>query len=183
MPNEFRDSPPETGTTSEVAGELKHDAARLKDNVAARAKQEAESRKGAAVSVAGSASSALDSAAQDLRDGMRQGTLKGWAQVRCASLDRLPMVGAVPDIEALHAHMAQAGARRGKVPLADTPRHPGLYMLSALGSRGISLAAWCASRLAAMMDAELASDEDEDLLRALDPARFAWKLARRQQRT
>lgn len=68
MPTEFRDSPPETGTTSEVAGELKHDAARLKDNVAARAKQEAESRKGAAVSVAGSASSALDSAAQDLRD-------------------------------------------------------------------------------------------------------------------
>lgn len=122
-------------------------------------------------------------AAQDLRDGIRQGTLKGWAQVRCASLDRLPLVGAVPDIEALHAHMAQAGARRGKVPLADTPRHPGLYMLSALGSRGITLAAWCASRLAAMMDAELASDEDEDLLRALDPARFAWKLARRQQRT
>ncbi|MCZ8369273.1 MAG: hypothetical protein O9293_04785 [Porphyrobacter sp.] len=68
MPTEFRDTTATTGTTSEVAGELKQDAAHLKDNVAARAKQEAESRKGAAVLLAGSASSALDSAAQDLRD-------------------------------------------------------------------------------------------------------------------
>lgn len=68
MPTEFRDTPPTTGTTSEVAGELKQDAARLKDNVAVRAKQEAESQKGTAVHLAGSASSALDSAAQDLRD-------------------------------------------------------------------------------------------------------------------
>lgn len=119
-------------------------------------------------------------AAKRLRDDLRQGTLQGWAQVRCASLDRLPLVGGLPDVEALYARMATAGNRRGQVPISDVPRQPGLYMLSALGSRGITLAAWCASRLAAMMDREQASEEDEELLRALDPARFAWKQARRQ---
>lgn len=53
---------------SEVADELRHDAGRLKDSLGARAKQEAESRKGQAAQVAGSASSALDTAARDLRD-------------------------------------------------------------------------------------------------------------------
>jgi hypothetical protein len=68
MPTDFRDSPGATTAPSEITDELKHDASRLKDNVGARAKQEAESRKGAAVNLAGSATSALDSAAQDLRD-------------------------------------------------------------------------------------------------------------------
>jgi hypothetical protein len=52
----------------DVAEDLKHDAARLKDSVGTRARQEAESRKGQAASLAGSASSALETAAQDLRD-------------------------------------------------------------------------------------------------------------------
>jgi hypothetical protein len=51
-----------------MAEDLKHDAARLKDSVGARARQEAESRKGQAANLAGSASSALETAAQDLRD-------------------------------------------------------------------------------------------------------------------
>lgn len=120
-------------------------------------------------------------AAQGLREAWHQGQLLGWAQVRCASLDRLPLVGAVPDGEALKAHMAAAGARRGRVPLADTPRRPGLHLLAALGSRGITLAAWCADQLAAEMDGKSTPNVEEDLLRAIDPARFAWKQARRQQ--
>jgi tRNA 5-methylaminomethyl-2-thiouridine biosynthesis bifunctional protein len=119
-------------------------------------------------------------AAQGLREALEQGALLGWAQVRCASLDRLPLVGSVPDREALLALMTQAGSRRGRVPLADTPRRPGLYMLTALGSRGITLAAWCADQLAAAMNGEAASQEHADVLRAIDPARFAWKQARRQ---
>lgn len=122
-------------------------------------------------------------AAQGLRQTWRQGELLGWAQVRCASLDRLPLVGAVPDGDALTTHMAAAGARRGRVPLADTPRQPGLYLLAALGSRGLTLAAWCAHQLAAEIDGESAPNVEEDLLRAIDPARFAWKQARRQQAT
>lgn len=120
-------------------------------------------------------------AATELREAQANGGLQGWAQVRCASLDRLPLVGAVPDGNALQRQMEEAGHRRGRVPLEDTPRQPGLYMLTALGSRGITLAHWCASRLAASLDGEPpASQEEADLLRATDPARFAWKQARRQ---
>lgn len=57
-----------SGETAAVADELKGDAARLKGDVAARAKQEAESRMSQAAQLAGSASSALDTAARDLRD-------------------------------------------------------------------------------------------------------------------
>ena len=121
-------------------------------------------------------------AAAELRACADRGALLGWAQVRCASLDRLPLVGAAPDVPALTALMQSAGHRRGRVPLSDTPRLPGLFLLTALGSRGLTLAHWCAIALAARMagEASILSEEDKDLERALDPARFAWKLARRQ---
>ncbi|QHE86297.1 FAD-dependent oxidoreductase [Hydrogenophaga sp. BPS33] len=118
-------------------------------------------------------------AAAALREAQAQGSLLGWAQVRCASQDRLPLVGAVPDGKTLEERMVQAGPRRGRMSLAETPRHDGLFMLSALGSRGIALAPWCASRLAATMEGEPTPDEQADLLRAIDPARFASKRARR----
>lgn len=55
-------------STSGVRDELAQDAGRLKDTVAERARQEAESRKGEVVQVAGSASAALQSAAEDLQN-------------------------------------------------------------------------------------------------------------------
>lgn len=122
-------------------------------------------------------------AAQHLREAAAQGELLGWAQVRCASLDRLPLVGAVPHLAALHQQMAQAGARRGRIALQDTPRWPGLFMLAALGSRGLTLAHWCAQRLAAQIDGEPPHDTEPDLLQALDPGRFAWRQARKQAPT
>lgn len=122
------------------------------------------------------------SAAGRQREAMAHGELLGWAQVRCASLDRLPLMGAVPHLAALRAQMEHAGNRRGRLPLADIPRWPGLYTLSALGSRGLTLSHWCAAQLAAQMDGARADGPlvDEELVRALDPARFAWKQARRQ---
>ena len=45
------------------------------------------------------------------------GELQGWAQVRCASLDRLPLVGAVPTAQPLPPHLQ----------LPDVPREPGLW--------------------------------------------------------
>jgi len=121
-------------------------------------------------------------AADRLRSDAASGRLLGWAQVRCASLDRLPLVGAVPDVKALKRWMEAAGSRRSKLSLANAPRHPGLYVLTALGSRGLSLAHWCARLLAQQIDMSTSSDAtaEPDLIRALDPARFAWKLARRQ---
>jgi tRNA 5-methylaminomethyl-2-thiouridine biosynthesis bifunctional protein len=121
-------------------------------------------------------------AAQRLHEAMAQGQLLGWAQVRCASLDRLPLMGAVPDTLALQTLMAAAGARRGRVPLSAVPRWTGLYTLSALGSRGLTLSHWCATQLAAMMDGQApdVAAQDADLIAALDPARFVWRQARRQ---
>jgi tRNA 5-methylaminomethyl-2-thiouridine biosynthesis bifunctional protein len=88
-------------------------------------------------------------------------------------------VGAVPDQIAVQTWMQAAGSRRGRLSVADAPRLPGLFLLTALGSRGLSLAHWCAERLARQIDGA-ADDVEVDLVRALDPARFAWKLARRQ---
>jgi tRNA 5-methylaminomethyl-2-thiouridine biosynthesis bifunctional protein len=119
------------------------------------------------------------SGADNMRRAAQAGELQGWAQVRCASLDRLPLVGAVPDVAALHDHIAQKGSRRSRLALEQVPRIPGIYTLCALGSRGITLAHTMGSLLGCLMDGEAPSLES-DLVQALDPARFAWRHARRQ---
>lgn len=96
------------------------------------------------------------------------GELQGWAQVRCASLDRLPLVGAVPTTQPLPPHLQ----------LPDVPREPGLWTLCALGSRGLTLSMLGAELLAAQMEDEPWPVE-KDLALALDPARFALKHARK----
>ncbi|WP_332740583.1 FAD-dependent oxidoreductase [Hydrogenophaga sp.] len=118
-------------------------------------------------------------AADRLRSTLAQGRLLGWAQVRCASLDRLPLVGAAPDTAALRDLMASGRGQRVRVQLADVPRWPGLHLLSAMGSRGLTLAHWCAEQLATQLAGE-ATPVEQGLLEALDPARFALRNARRQ---
>jgi tRNA 5-methylaminomethyl-2-thiouridine biosynthesis bifunctional protein len=120
----------------------------------------------------------VPAAAQRLRDDMAHDRLLGWAQVRCASLDRLPMAGAVPDGQAWQRHREQTPKAR-RPALGDFPRVAGLYMLTALGSRGLTLANWCAQRVAEQIAGEAATGE-ADLLAAIDPARFAWRAAKRQ---
>lgn len=111
-----------------------------------------------------------------LREAAGAQKLRGWAEVRCASLDRLPLVGAVPDHSAL---LGFKGTQRRHLPsLADTPRLQGLYMLSAMGSRGLTLAHWCARLLSSQIQGE-PFDTERDLVAAIDPARFAWRQARR----
>jgi tRNA 5-methylaminomethyl-2-thiouridine biosynthesis bifunctional protein len=56
------------------------------------------------------------------------GLVQGWAGTRCTTRDRLPLVG---EVSAAHA--------------------PGLYVCTAMGSRGLSFAAVCAQHLAANM--------------------------------
>jgi tRNA 5-methylaminomethyl-2-thiouridine biosynthesis bifunctional protein len=102
------------------------------------------------------------------------GQLLGWAGVRCASLDRLPLAGAWVDEAGLqHAlHLP----RRGKLPLVDVPRQAGLFVFTALGSRGLTLSGLCADHVAHLMDKQ-GSAMPPDLQAALDPARFAWRAA------
>ncbi len=87
---------------------------------------------------------------------------------RCATPDRLPLVGALPDPQA-----PIAGSR-----LRDVPRLPGLHALLGYGSRGLVWASFAAELLASRLEGEPLPIENV-LADALDPARFALKAHRR----
>jgi tRNA 5-methylaminomethyl-2-thiouridine biosynthesis bifunctional protein len=84
------------------------------------------------------------------------------------------LAGAWPDVDALAKELTRA--RRGKLPLAGVPRKKGLYVLTALGSRGLTLSGLCAEKVADAMNGQPWAGPT-DLDAALDPARFAWRVA------
>ncbi len=104
-----------------------------------------------------------------LRQQQADGELLGWAEVRCASLDRLPLVGGVP---------AASPALVPNSQLGTLARVPGLWTLCALGSRGLTLSKLAAELLVAHLLGEPLpmSKRHAD---ALDPARFALQAARK----
>ncbi len=106
--------------------------------------------------------------AQVLPQAPQDVAMAGRVGFRCASPDRLPLVGALPDPQA-----PIAGSR-----LRDVPRLPGLYGLLAYGSRGLIWAPLAAELLASQLEGEPLPVESE-LEAALDPARFALKAWRR----
>jgi tRNA 5-methylaminomethyl-2-thiouridine biosynthesis bifunctional protein len=95
-------------------------------------------------------------------------TLAGRVGFRPASPDRLPMVGAVPSLARLD----------GPVPLADIPRHPGLYAVSGFGARGLVWASLMGEFLASALEGEPLPLE-RSLAAAIDPARYLLRPARR----
>jgi tRNA 5-methylaminomethyl-2-thiouridine biosynthesis bifunctional protein len=70
----------------------------------------------------------LPAAALLLAEQYRSGQLQGWAGTRCTTRERLPMVGAV-----------------------QTPRAPGLFICTGMGSRGLSFAAVCGQHVASLV--------------------------------
>ncbi len=94
--------------------------------------------------------------------------LHGRVAWRCSAVDRLPLIGAVPD--------PQAGPA---ARLQQLPRLPGLHLLSALGSRGIAGAVLGAQVLAAQISGAPVPLEAR-LLDAIDPGRFAMRAERRR---
>ncbi|WP_332776646.1 FAD-dependent 5-carboxymethylaminomethyl-2-thiouridine(34) oxidoreductase MnmC [Polaromonas sp.] len=76
------------------------------------------------------------------------GKVKAWAGVRCASPDRLPLLGPVPGAAA-----------------------PGLWVCTAMGSRGLTFALLCAELLAARLHGEPLPVEKR-LAQAMDVQRF-----------
>ncbi len=108
------------------------------------------------------------------------GELSGRVGFRWASVDRLPLVGAVP--------LAAVGAGFGLDAAADAsprpdqprfaPRAPGLFVFAGLGSRGIAGSALGAQVLASCITGAPMPLE-ADLLDAVDPARFASRAFRR----
>ncbi|EEE6311085.1 bifunctional tRNA (5-methylaminomethyl-2-thiouridine)(34)-methyltransferase MnmD/FAD-dependent 5-carboxymethylaminomethyl-2-thiouridine(34) oxidoreductase MnmC, partial [Salmonella enterica subsp. enterica serovar Enteritidis] len=89
--------------------------------------------------------------------------------VRCATRDHLPMVGNVPDYHATLTHYADLADN--KTSAAPAPVYPGLFVLGALGSRGLCSAPLCAEILAAQMSNE-PIPLDAGTLAALNPNRL-----------
>lgn len=89
--------------------------------------------------------------------------------VRCATRDHLPMIGSVPDYDATLA--AYENLAENRESAVSAPVYPNLFMLGALGSRGL-----CTAPLAAEILASQMSDEpipmDGVTLAGLNPNRL-----------
>ena len=96
----------------------------------------------------------------------------GW---RLAAADRMPLIGPLPAV-------AAAGPWVASQPRLDqprlVPRLPGVYVLSALGSRGLVQAALGGEVLASWITGAPVP-APASLLDAIDPARFIARAARR----
>lgn len=101
--------------------------------------------------------------------------LRGRVGWRLVAPDRLPLVGAVPDLAAA-ANMARLDQPRFVPRLAGD--EGGLYVLAALGSRGITTAALAAEVLASWVSGA-PCPVSADLRDAIDPARFVVRERRR----
>ena len=98
--------------------------------------------------------------------------LGGRVSWRLQAPDRLPLIGPVPKL------VGVSGSRQDQVRFID--RQPGLYVIGALGSRGLIWAPLAAQVLCAWVEATPMPLEAE-LLDALDPARWLVRQARRQR--
>ena len=100
--------------------------------------------------------------------------IAGRIAARAVARDRLPVIGPLVDVAALDApSILRAGAR-----LAHLPRLPGVYAATAYGSRGLTWAALGAELLLAQVEGT-APPLAEELVRAVDPGRFALRAVRR----
>lgn len=95
--------------------------------------------------------------------------MQGRTAWRWSAVDRLPLIGAVPDSAAPPQRLDQP---------RFVPRVPGLFVFTALGSRGITWSALGAQLLASWITGAPAPVE-ASLIDAVDPARFISRAARR----
>lgn len=96
--------------------------------------------------------------------------LSGRVGFRSVAPDRLPLVGALPDLRAPRPD--------GEMRLEQVPRQAGLYGFLGLASRGLVWAQLGAEVLASRLEGDPAPLE-LDLMQALDPARFQLRRWRR----
>jgi len=100
-------------------------------------------------------------------------TLDGAVGFRSVAPDRLPLAGAVPDVDEARSRKAVlAGAH-----LDDLPRLAGLYCVAGFASRGLIWAALAGEIVASLLEGEPLPLEG-DLADALDPARFVLRQLR-----
>jgi tRNA 5-methylaminomethyl-2-thiouridine biosynthesis bifunctional protein len=100
--------------------------------------------------------------------------LTGSVAFRCVAADRLPLIGALPDVTAARARRAALSGAQ----LRDVPRLPGMYGALAYASRGLTWSALGGELVASLIEGEPLPLEG-NLADAIDPARFVMHLARR----
>ena len=106
--------------------------------------------------------------------GVDADTLVGRTAWRWVSDDRLPVIGPVPVTQ-------QDGDRHRRDHARFAPRQAGLFVCTALGSRGIAVSV-LGARIVAAAVVGAPSPVEADLLDAVDPARFAVRAFRRGAR-
>ncbi len=99
-------------------------------------------------------------------------SLAGRSGLRAMTLDRLPLIGALPEVN------ADLAAAAGATQLGEFPRQSGLFGVLGLGARGLIWATLAAELLAAGLEGEPLPLERE-LVGAVDPARFLLRSLRR----
>lgn len=107
--------------------------------------------------------------------------LEGRAELRCASPDYLPMVGAVPDPKDWYQRYAALAENARRVIPQSGSYRPGLFVNTAHGSRGLTTTPLAAELIASQACQEPAP-VNRQLLRALAPARFIVRDIIRQGR-
>lgn len=107
------------------------------------------------------------SSAQDLAAGWTRAARSASIGVRWASTDRIAVIGAMPDETCARDDAARL-AHNARLPM---PLASGLYGAFGFGARGVLWASLAAQCLPALVDGSPMPIED-DLLRAIDPARF-----------
>ncbi|EED36940.1 tRNA (5-aminomethyl-2-thiouridylate) methyltransferase [Luminiphilus syltensis NOR5-1B] len=113
---------------------------------------------------------------QDFADG-----LTGHVALRCNSSDYLPLVGAVPDAPAFELGYAALQHNSRQVIAECPPLQPGLYLLTALGSRGLTYAPLAAELIASQIFGD-PPPLPRYLQRAITPARFLFRAIKRGTR-
>ena len=102
--------------------------------------------------------------------------LEGRVALRCATSDRMPMIGQLADESAARSN---AAALSGAWPL-DLPRRPGLYGAYGYGSRGLIWAALGAEIVASQITGE-PLPVPRSIADAFDPARFLMRALRQRE--
>ncbi|MBE2894018.1 bifunctional tRNA (5-methylaminomethyl-2-thiouridine)(34)-methyltransferase MnmD/FAD-dependent 5-carboxymethylaminomethyl-2-thiouridine(34) oxidoreductase MnmC [Spirabiliibacterium falconis] len=98
-------------------------------------------------------------------------TMQGNVGVRCGTRERLPIMGNVPHFERLVSDYANLfNLRRRKQPIETAAHYPHLYLLGALGSRGLTSAPLLGECLASLIANE-PMPLAQSLLLALNPNR------------
>ena len=101
---------------------------------------------------------------------------RSFAGIRTSTPDRLPLIGAMPDID--HYQKAYSELRHGRRHQSFAPPayHQGLYITTGFGSRGVTQSAFSGELLASLITGE---SWRCDVLKSTHPARFFLRDLRR----